>query len=223
MNQHAIQLQEGQQPPYKQIYSLGPIELELLKTYIKTNLANGFIRPSKSPAGAPTLFVRKPDGSLRLYVNYRGLHNLIIQNWHPLSAISELLDQLSRAKRFTQLDLISAYYWMRNKEGDEGKTAFRTRYGLFKYQVMFFELSNALTSSQSYINKILTEKLDMFVIVYQDDIFIYIENPGQGHMETMRWVLDILKSYRLFTNLKKCRFHKDEVCFLGYYWPRQLG
>ena len=70
LNQHAIELQEGQQPPYGPIYSLGPVELETLKTYIETNLANGFIWPSKSPAGAPILFVRKPDSSLRLYVNY---------------------------------------------------------------------------------------------------------------------------------------------------------
>ena len=70
LNQHAIELQKGQQPPYGPIYSLGPVELKTLKTYIETNLANGFIRPLKSLAGAPILFVGKPDGSLRLYVDY---------------------------------------------------------------------------------------------------------------------------------------------------------
>ena len=70
MNEHAIKLEEGKEPPFGPIYSLGPVELETLKTYIKTNLANGFIRPSKSPAGAPILFDRKPDGSLRLCVDY---------------------------------------------------------------------------------------------------------------------------------------------------------
>ena len=119
MNEHAIELEEGKQPPFGPIYSLGPVELETLKTYIKTNLANGFIRPSKSPAGAPIFFDRKPDGSLRLCVDYRGLNNITIKNRYPLPLIGESLDWLGRARRFTQLDLTNAYYWMRICEGDE--------------------------------------------------------------------------------------------------------
>ena len=92
--------------------------------------------------------------------------------------IGESLDRLGRAKRFTQLDLTSAYHQMRIKEGDEWKTAFRTRYGHFEYQVMPFGLSNAPASFQGYINKILAEKLDIFVIIYLDDIFIYTEDQG---------------------------------------------
>ena len=216
INTHAIDLEEGKQPPYGPIYSLGPVELETLKTYIETNLANGFIRPSKSPAGAPILFDRKPDGSLRLCVDYRGLNNLTIKNRYPLPLIGESLDRLGRAKRFTQLDLTSAYHRMRIKEGDEWKTAFRTRYGHFEYQVMPFGLSNAPASFQGYVNKILAEKLDIFVIVYLDDILIYTKDTGQGHVDAVRWVLEILRKYGLFANLKKCRFHQDEVRFLGY-------
>ena len=81
---------------------------------------------------------------------------------------------------------------------------------------MPFGLSNAPASFQGYINKILAEKLDIFVIIYLDDILIYTKNPGQGHVEAVRWVLDILRRHRLFANLKKYRFYKDEVCFLGY-------
>ena len=101
LNQHAIELQEGQQPPYGPIYSLGPVELKTLKTYIKTKLANGFIWPSKSPAGALILFVGKPDASLRLCVDYQGLNYFTIKNQYPLPLISESLDRLGRAKRFT--------------------------------------------------------------------------------------------------------------------------
>ena len=119
MNEHAIELEEGKELPFGPIYSLGPVELETLKTYIETNLANGFIRPSKSPAGALILFDRKPDGSLRLCVDYRGLNNITIKNRYPLPLIGKLLDQLGRARRFTQLDLINAYYRMRIREGDE--------------------------------------------------------------------------------------------------------
>ena len=182
INDHTIELVDSQQPPYVSIYSLGPVELETLKAYIETNLANGFIRLSKSPAGAPILFDRKSDGSLRLCVDYRGLNNLTIKNRYPLPLIGESLDRLGRAKRFTQLDLTSAYHRMRIREGDEWKTAFRTRYGHFEYQVMPFGLMNAPASFQGYINKILAEKLDIFVIVYLDDILIYTKDDRDGHV-----------------------------------------
>ena len=105
------------------------------------------------------------------------------------------------------MDLTNAYYRMRIREGDEWKTAFRTRYGHFEYQVMPFGLSNTPATFQGYVNKILAEKLDVFVIVYLDDILIYTEDPGQPHVDAVRWVLDQLRKYSLFANLKKCRFH----------------
>ena len=80
MNEHAIKLEEDKQLPFGPIYSLRPVELEILKTYIKINLANGFIRPSKSPTGAPILFNRKPNRSLRLCIDYWGLNNITIKN-----------------------------------------------------------------------------------------------------------------------------------------------
>ena len=119
MNEHAIELEKGKQPPFGPIYSLGSVELETFKTYIKTNLANGFIRLSKSPAGVSVLFDRKPDRSLHFCVNYWGFNNIIIKNRYPLPLIGELLDRLGRARRFTQLNLTDAYYRMRICEVDE--------------------------------------------------------------------------------------------------------
>ena len=81
---------------------------------------------------------------------------------------------------------------------------------------MPFGLSNAPATFQGYVNKILAEKLDIFVIVYLDDILIYTEDLGQPHIEAVRWVLDQLRKYSLFANLKKCRFHQDEIGFLGF-------
>ena len=101
INDHAIKLVDGQQPPYRSIYSLKPVELETLKAYIETNLANEFIRPLKSPANAPILFDRKLDGSLRLCVDYQSLNNLTIKNWYSLPLIGKSLDRLGRAKQFT--------------------------------------------------------------------------------------------------------------------------
>ena len=185
MNKHVIELEEGKQPPFGPIYSLGPIELETLKTYIKINLANGFIRPSKSPTGAPIFFDWKPDGSLRFCVDYWGLNNITIKNRYLLFLIGESLDRFGQARRFTQLDLTNAYHQMRIREGDEWKTAFRTRYGHFEYQVMPFGLSNAPATFQRYFKKILAKKLDIFVIVYLDDILIYTKDPGQPHVEAV--------------------------------------
>ena len=101
INKHAIKLQDGKESPYGPIYSPGPIELEVLKTYIKTHLITGFIQTSKSSASTSILFDNKPDGSLRLCVNYCALNNLTIKNWYPLLLIDESLDQLGCAKRFT--------------------------------------------------------------------------------------------------------------------------
>ena len=175
-NKHAIELQDGKQPLYGPIYTLGAVELETLKTYIKTHCKTGFIWPSKSPADAPILFDKKQDGSLWLCVNYRGLNNLTIKNQYPLPLIGEALDRLSRAKQFSHLDLTSAYHQMRIRESNEWKTTFRIWYGQFEYQMMPFGLSNTLTSFQGYINKILIKKLDVFVIVYLNDILIYTED-----------------------------------------------
>ena len=97
-NEHAIKLKEGKEPPYGPIYSLGPVELKILKTYIKTNLANDFIRAWKSPASALILFVHKSNSSFCLCVNYRGLNNLTIKNWYLLPLIGKFLDRLGRAK-----------------------------------------------------------------------------------------------------------------------------
>ena len=133
INDHAIELVKSQQPPYRLIYSLGPVKLETLKAYIETNLANGFIRPSKSSAGAPILFDRKSNGSLQLCVNYQGLNNLTIKNQYPLPLIGESLDRLGRHKRFTQLDLTNAYLQMRVRKEDEWKTVFKIRYGHYEY------------------------------------------------------------------------------------------
>ena len=110
MNKYAIKLKKGLQPPFGPIYSLDPVELQTLKTYIETNLANRFIRPSKSPAGAPILFNRKPDRSFRLCVNYWSLNNITIKNRYPLPLIGESLDRLGQARRFTQLDLTNTYH-----------------------------------------------------------------------------------------------------------------
>jgi len=160
------------------LYNLSETELGVLKEYIDKNLQSGFIRRSKSPAGSPILFVKKKDGGLRLCVDYRALNAITVRDRYPIPLISEILDRLRRAKTFTKIDLRGAYNLIRVKEGDEWKTAFRTRYGLFEYCVMPFGLANAPSTFQSYIDKALQHLVDVTVIIYLDDILIYSDDPN---------------------------------------------
>lgn len=143
---HAIELMPDKMPPYQRMYNLSLAELRTLEEYINDALAKGLIRESKSSARAPILFVPKKDGTLRLCVDYRGLNEMTVKNRHPLPLISELLDRLNGSKVFSKIDLKNAYYRIRIREGDEWKTAFRTRYGHFEYLVMPFGLTNALAT-----------------------------------------------------------------------------
>jgi hypothetical protein len=124
---HAIDLEPGSKIPYGRIYNLSEVELKTLKAYIETNLANGFIQRSSSPAAAQILFGKKKDGGLRLCVDYWALNSATIKNRNPLPLLSEMLDRLRGARIFTKLDLQNVYHLIRIKEGDEYKTAFRTR------------------------------------------------------------------------------------------------
>ena len=107
---HQIPLEPGSTPPFGTIYSMSPTELETLRKYIVENLKKGFIRHSQSPCGAPILFVKKPDGTLRLCVDYRGLNKITTKNRYPLPLIGEMLDRISRAKYFTKVDLHDGYH-----------------------------------------------------------------------------------------------------------------
>jgi hypothetical protein len=160
------------------------MELEALRKWLNENLSKGFIHASSPPAGAPILFVKKSDGSLRLCMDYPGLNEGTIKNHYPLPLLHETLLRLQKAKYFTKLDIRGAYNLVRMAEGEEWKTAFRTRYGLFESLVMPFGLTNTPSSFQHLINDVLWPYLDMFVTAYLDDILIYSDNLNdhQNHV-----------------------------------------
>ena len=188
---HSINLEPNTNPPYGPIYSLSETELHALRNYLDDNLRKGFIRPSNSPAGAPILFAKKKDGSLRLCVDYRGLNRITRKNRYPLPLINDLLDRLKTAKIFTKLDLRAGYNNVRIASGHEWKTAFRTRYGSFEYLVMPFGMTNSPATFQHFMNDIFRDMTDDFVVIYLDDILIFSADPAK-HEQHVRLVLERL-------------------------------
>jgi hypothetical protein len=168
-----IELLPGTVPISKRPYRMPINELEELKKQIAELQEKGFIRPSSSPWGAPVLFVKKKDGSLRMCVNYRALNEVTIKNKYPLPRIDDLFDQLKGASVFFKIDLRSGYHQLKIRQEDIPKTAFVTRYGLYEFTVMAFGLTNALAYFMNLMNKIFIEYLDQFVVVFIDDILIY--------------------------------------------------
>lgn len=211
---HAIDLLPGKEPPYGPLYSMTREENEELRRELHTQLSKGFIRASRSPAASPVLFVKKPGGGLRFCVDYRGLNEMTVKNRYPLPLITETLARLSSAKVFTKLDIISAFNRLRIKEGDEWKTAFRTRFGLFEYLVMPFGLCNGPATFQHYINDTLREFLDVFCTAYLDDILIYSDSVEEHEIHVNR-ILDKLEHAGLQIDITKCEFYVTEVSYLG--------
>ncbi|QRW15579.1 Retrotransposable element Tf2 protein [Rhizoctonia solani] len=196
------------------IYGMTDAESKALKQHIEEELATGKIHPSTSSAGAPVMFVKKADGSLRLVVDYRKLNNVTHKNVYPLPRQDNLMAKLRHAKLFTKLDLRWGYNNVRIKEGDKWKTAFRTKYGLFEYLVMPFGLTNAPAAFQHFMNNLFRDLIDVTVIIYLDNILIFLEKPEE-HPAHVREVLSRLMANQLFCKLSKCHFHVTTVDYLG--------
>ncbi|GJZ67783.1 putative reverse transcriptase domain-containing protein [Tanacetum coccineum] len=129
-----IDLIPGAAPIARAPYRLAPSEIKELPKQLKELSDKCFIRPSSSPWGAPVLFVKKKDGSLRMCVDYRELNKLTVKNRYPLPRIDDLFDQLQRSSVYSKIDLRSGYHQLRVQEEDIPKTAFRTRYGHYEFQ-----------------------------------------------------------------------------------------
>jgi len=211
-----IDLQEGSTAPWGPIYPLSETELQTLREWLKEMERTGKIKRSTSSAGSPILFVPKPHGrGLRLCVDYRALNRITIPNRYPLPLMQELQDRVQGAQWFTKMDLKNGFHLIRMKEGDEWKTAFRTRYGLYEFQVMPFGLTNAPSTFQDMMNHIFSDLLDLGVLAYMDDILIYAETQ-EKHDQIVSEVLQRLQNNGLAISPEKCVWRIQEVEFLGY-------
>ena len=210
-----IDLVPGAEPVSKAPYRMAPAELKELKVQLQELLDLGFIRPSHSPWGAPVLFVKKKEGSLRMCIDYRELNKLTIKNRYPLPRIDDLFDQLQGKTVFSKIDLRTGYHQLRIRDGDILKTAFRTRYGHYEFLVMSFGLTNAPAAFMDLMNRVFKDYLDKFVIVFIDDILIYSQSETE-HEHHLRLVLQRLREHRLYAKFSKCEFWMPQVSFLGH-------
>jgi len=196
-------------------YRMTPVELTELKTQLQELLDKRLIQPSVSPWGAPVLFVKKKDGSLRLYIDYRELNKVTVKNKYPLPRIGDLFDQLAGASVFLKIDLRSGYHQLKIKKEDVPKTAFRTRYGHHEFLVLPFGLTNAPTFFMDLMNRVFRPFLDKFVVVFIDNILVY-SKTREEHANHLRIVLKTLAEHKLYAKLKKCEFWLERVQFLGH-------
>ncbi|KAL0549444.1 hypothetical protein IC582_013926 [Cucumis melo] len=190
-------------------------ELKELKVQLQELLDKGFIRPSVLPWGAPVLFVKKKDGSMRLCIDYRELNKVTVKNRYPLPRIDDLFDQLQGATVFSKIDLRSGYHQLRIKDSDIPKTAFHSRYGHYEFIVMSFGLTNAPAVFMDLMNRVFKDFLDTFVRVFIDDILIHSKTEAE-HEEHLHQVLETLRANKLYAKFSKCEFWLKKVTFLGH-------
>ncbi|GJR98198.1 putative reverse transcriptase domain-containing protein [Tanacetum coccineum] len=193
-----IDLVPGAAPVARAPYRLAPSEMKELADQLQELSDKGFIRPSSSPWGAPVLFVKKKDGSLRMCIDYRELNKLTVKNRYPLPRIDDLFDQLQGSSVYSKIDLRSGYHQLRVREEDISKTAFRTRYGHYEFQVMPFGLTNAPAVFMDLMNRVCKPYLD----------------------KSYCTILDLLKTEMLYAKFSKCEFWLKEVQFLGHVFNR---
>ncbi|TIB06886.1 hypothetical protein E3P89_04152 [Wallemia ichthyophaga] len=213
--EHQIDLKEDHIPPSRSPYRLSWEQNDELKKQLKELIEKQHIEPSISPYGAPVMFVKKADGSMRMCIDYRALNHITVKNKHPLPLIDEQIDQLAGAKFFSKIDLRSGYHQVRINARDIEKTAFNTKYGHFQFKVMPFGLCNAPGTFQYLMQDIFKDELDQYVAVYIDDILIF-SKTYEEHLKHLDAVLMKLKKNGLYGKLSKCEFAMKQVEFLGY-------
>jgi len=211
---HTIPVKDDHQPFSRSPYRMSAAETEALRKQVDDLLADGKIRPSSSSYGAPALFVRKADGSLRLCIDYRRLNSDTIKDKYPLPHMHDMLDRLAKAKFFTVMDLRSGFWQVPLSPDDTHRTAFTTPFGLYEWVVMPFGLTSAPATFQRLVNTCLADCAS-FVQAYLDDFIVY-SDTYEEHLQQLDTVLQRLAKHKLYVKLSKCQFAKPEVEYVGH-------
>jgi hypothetical protein len=210
-----IELKPGTTPIYKTPFRMTTPELAELKEHIRALLGKGFIHPSSSLWGASMIFVPKKDGTQRLCVDYHALNEVTKKNMYPLPRIDDLFDQLCGVCVLSKIDLRLGYHQLKVPECEIPKTAFILRYGMYEYMVISFRLTNVLAYFMYLMNKVFVEYLDKFVMVFIDDILVYLRSEEE-HENPLCLVLQKLQDHRLYVKWSKCKFWLKQVASIGH-------
>lgn len=211
----SIDLKSSSSLAAAKLYQLTEAQRQVLLETLDRELTAGRIRPSNASYGSPMFFVPKKDGRWRMVIDYRKINSDTIPDAYPLPLISQITNDLSRAKFFTKLDLVGAYQLLRMKAGEEPKTAFRTQYGMFESCVVRDGLRNAPAVFQHFLNDAFKEVLGRGVTIYIDDILIYATELDELRRLT-RKVFEIVQRNSLYLKASKCEFEVTSMAFLGY-------
>ncbi|GBG92109.1 hypothetical protein CBR_g54409 [Chara braunii] len=211
---HHIELLPGAVPPKCRVYRMSPAELEELRKQLETLTSKGWIRPNTSEFGAPVLFVPKGNGEFRMCIDYRGLNKITRKSIKPLPRIDDLLDMVQGCTVFSKVDLKSGYHQIEMAEEDVYKTTFKTRYGIYEFLVTPFGLCNAPGTFQTEMHRIFRPYLDKFMVVYLDDILVFIKTARE-HAEHLALVLQSLRNSQYKINREKSSFGVPSVIYLG--------
>jgi len=201
-------------PRKGKVYPLSREEREEVREFVKEQLWEGYILPSKSPQMVPVFFVGKKDGKKRMVQDYRYLNEWTVKNNYPLPLISDVLENIGTKKVFTKMDLRWGYNNVRIKEGDEWKAAFTTPEGSFEPTVMFFGLMNSPATFQAMMNELLRDLTNTGkVAVFINDVIVGTETE-EGHDELVAEVIRRLEENDLYVKPEKCKWKVRKVEFL---------